>query len=235
MKTIVISDIHGCYEELKDLLFFLEEEGEYNKDTDKLIFLGDYVDRGKDSRLVVKFVRELQENNPNVIALMGNHEDMMIDHYRGFDSWWRFNGGDKTIKSYAGFNNQLRSDIKWMENLPLYYEDENFIYVHAGVDVNKPLEQQDRQTLLWIREPFIWAEKKYHKQVIFGHTPTVTLNGGSKPIYTITNNVGIDTGCVFGGALTALIIDDGEIKSLFQVSSEIEEENENEEYEKTNM
>ena len=79
-NSIVIGDIHRCYNELKELMFDLEQAGEYDKEKDKLVFLGDYIDRGKDSRLVVEFIRGLQKNNKRVIALMGNHEDMLIDY-----------------------------------------------------------------------------------------------------------------------------------------------------------
>jgi len=221
MKTIVISDIHGCYNELKELLFELETSGEYNKNTDKLVFLGDYIDRGEDSRKVIELVRSLQENNDNVIALMGNHEDMMLDYYRNGERNWLFNGGYNTIDSYHGFDKQLEDDMMWIRTLPLYHEDEHFIYVHAGVDVYKPIEEQDKETLLWIREPFIYTTKEYHKTVVFGHTPTLTLNDISKPVYTFAYNIDIDTGCVFGGALTALIIEDDEVNGFYQVCKEV--------------
>lgn len=225
MKTIVIGDVHGCYNELKELINDLVESGEYNKDTDKLVFLGDYIDRGKDSRLVVEFIRNLQKNNKNVIALMGNHEDMLLNYYRGIDNWWTFNGSNDTLKSYEEHKEQFEDDVKWMRMLPLYHEDEHFIYVHAGVDVDKPLEEQDKHTLLWTREPFLYAEKEYYKRIVFGHTPTVNLIGEYKPVCTDTNNIDIDTACVYGGNLTALIIEDDEIKGFYQIRKE-EVENE---------
>lgn len=222
MRTIAISDIHGCYNELKRLLLDLE----YDKENDKLIFLGDYIDRGKDSRLVISLIRRLQENNKNVVALMGNHENMLLEYYKGIDYCWSFNGSEETIKSYKGFNNQFKDDMRWMRCLPLYYEDEHFIYVHAGIDVNKPIEEQDKNTLLWIRDDFIYNDKQYYKRVIFGHTPTLGINGKDKPIYTFTDNIDIDTGCVYGGSLSALIIEDDEVKGFYQVDKEIENEKE---------
>ena len=214
MRTIAISDIHGCYNELKKLLSVIEEKGVYNKEEDKLVFLGDYIDRGKDSRLVIELIRNLQKENNNVIALMGNHEDMLLQYNKGIDSYWMYNGGRTTLDSY----------VEWMKNLPLYYEDEHFIFVHAGVDLYKPIEEQEKETLLWTREPFIYGMKKYDKQIVFGHTPTITLNNADKPVYTISNNIDIDTGCVFGGSLSALIMEDGEIKGFHQVKKEKEVE-----------
>lgn len=220
MRTIVVGDIHGCYNELEELLLILETEGEYNKHTDKLVFLGDYIDRGDNSRLVIETIRNLQDGNDNVIALMGNHEDMLLDYYYRKDKSWTFNGYKKTMDSYKGHEEQFESDIQWIENLPLYHEDEHFIYVHAGVDVDKPLEEQDRNTLLWVREEFIYSEKKYHKKVIFGHTPTINLIFEHKPTYTLTDNIDIDTGCVYGGALTALIIEDDTVMGFYQIPKE---------------
>ena len=222
MKTIVIGDIHGCYNELKTLISDLEINGEYNKNTDKLIFLGDYIDRGEDSRLVIEYIRNLQEDNDNVIALMGNHEDMLLNYYKGMDMTWTYNGYNSTMKSYNGFNEQFKSDIHWMKNLPLYYEDDYFIYVHAGVDVSKSMQEQDKHTLLWIREDFIYNEEEYNKRVVFGHTPTLFLTDEHSPVYTMNGNIDIDTGCVYNGALTALIIEDSEITKYYQVNKEKE-------------
>lgn len=222
MRTIVIGDVHGCYNELKEMIETLEEGGKYIKGIDKLVFLGDYIDRGKDSRLVIQFIRSLQENYDNVVALMGNHEDMLLDYLYEDDSTWLWNGYETTMESYKGFDKQFKSDVQWMKALPLYHEDDNFVYVHAGVDVYKPMEEQDRHTLLWVREGFIYSAKEYYKQVVFGHTPVVFLDeeGGNKPTYTYTYNIDIDTGCVYGGSLSALIIDDGEIEGFYQISKE---------------
>lgn len=217
MRTIVVGDIHGCYEELKDLIDTMKDDGEYNKDTDKLIFLGDYIDRGENSRMVIKFIRELQKENKNVIALMGNHEDMLLDYYDGLDGSWTFNGYNKTLESYKGYDKEFLDDVKWMKSLPLYHEDEHFVYVHAGVDINKPMEEQSKYTLLWVRDEFIYDAKKYHKRVIFGHTPTMSMGMEDKPVITFADNIAMDTGCVYNGKLTALIIDDGKEENFYQV------------------
>lgn len=219
MRTIVIGDIHGCYDELNELIMELETKGEYNKSVDRLIFLGDYIDRGKDSRLVVKFIRKLQKNNNNVIALMGNHEDMLLDYYNGRNKYWTFNGCNDTINSYRGFFKEFESDVEWMSKLPLYYEDDYFVYVHAGIEADKPLNEQSKQDLLWVREPFIFSLERFNKTVIFGHTPSLLYNESFMPYKTWSNNIGIDTGCVFGGKLTALIINDDEVEKFYQVSS----------------
>lgn len=225
MRTIVIGDIHGCFNELKTLILSLEEKQEYNKDTDKLVFLGDYIDRGEDSRAVIKFIRERQKDNKNVIALKGNHEDMLTDFCSNDKSEdWFYNGYESTLQSYKGFKEDFYNDIEWIKTLPLYYEDKYFIYAHAGVDVNKPINKQSYYDLLWIREEFIYNTTPYAKRVIFGHTPTIRLTGENKPVYTYTDNIAIDTGCVFGGALTALIIEDDNVVKYYQAEREINEE-----------
>lgn len=236
MRTIVIGDVHGCYNELKELIMTLETEGEYKKGIDKLVFLGDYIDRGSDSRLVIEFIKNLQKENDNVIALMGNHEDMLLDYLDYEGDNWLWNGYASTMDSYMGHDRQFREHVKWIRTLPLYHEDEHCIYVHAGIDPYKPMEEQDRFTLLWVREKFIYNAKKYHKKVIFGHTPTANLSEEWKPVKTYANNLDIDTGCVYGGALTALIIDDGETNGFYQVDKMNENEiNSNDEQLKFNV
>ena len=205
MKTIVIGDIHGCYNELKLLISDLITRNVYNHKKDRLIFLGDYIDRGDDSRLVIKFIRELQKNHDNVIALMGNHEDMALGYFGSHREYgWLYNGYKHTLDSYEGYDSEFLDDLKWMENLPLYYEDDDFVYVHAGIDKRYPMNEQLRDTLLWAREEFIYDMSEYDKRVIFGHTPR-----HFKPYYSNGNDICIDSGCVFGGSLTALVIEDG--------------------------
>lgn len=231
-RTIVIGDIHGCYNEFVDLL----KEVEYNLTEDKLILLGDYIDRGKDSYKVIKKIQELQKENNNVIALRGNHEQMLIESFleqrncdgardlAGSTELWYFNGGMETKKSFEREGSNIASEIKWFINLPYYYEDSNRIYVHAGIDLNKPITEQSRQQMLWVRESFIYNTKKYNKQIIFGHTPSISVIEDYMPYKTLGNNICIDTGCVFGGRLTALIIKDNKLDGFIQIEKETEQE-----------
>lgn len=221
MRTIAIGDIHGCYNELVSLIQDLKDSDKYNPQTDRLIFLGDYIDRGDDSKKVIQYIRSLQTDNDNVIALKGNHELMCVDYCRKKGDNWLYNGCDNTIDSYKGDYQQFTNDVEWMEQLPLYYEDEHFIYVHAGVDANKPLAEHSLYELLWVREPFIYSFDKFEKTVIFGHTPSISVMEGIKPYRTYAGNVGIDTGCVFGGRLTALVIEDDKVKGFYQTQKEI--------------
>ena len=218
MRTIVIGDVHGCYEELMVLMRKLKGENEYNEETDKLIFLGDYVDRGPDSKKVVDYVRELQKNNDKVIALCGNHEDMMIKFHANISKSWIYNGFEATIKSYKRNEEDIKDAVDWMITLPIYHEDDHFVYVHAGVVPGVPMGEQDPEDLLWTREEFIFNPKKHDKKVIFGHTPSLYVKNNHYPYSTEAENFCIDTGCVYGGRLTALIIEDDEIKKFIQVT-----------------
>lgn len=224
MRKIVVGDIHGCYSELKILIEELKAKGKYNHKQDRLIFLGDYIDRGDDSREVIKYVRELERENKNVIALMGNHEDMLLEYFDNGSRSWLYNGYQTTIDSYKGYDEEFLDDIYWMNNLPLYFEDDNFIYVHAGINKSLPTEKQSKDTLLWIREAFYRNKKRNKKTVIFGHTPTELMVNRKhtdsiydKPLFNDDNSIGIDTGCVFGGMLTALIINNDKVEEYYQV------------------
>ena len=209
MKIVAIADVHGELNKLKKLV----EECDINFETDKLVFLGDYIDRGEDAAGVVAFVRDLQKKHPNnVVCLMGNHEDMAI---RQVD-YWSFNGKGATVKSYyKKYRDQARqklnADIAWFKRLPLYYETEDFVFVHAGIDPSKPLKDQDRNYLLWAREDYLYDQRKFDKMVISGHTPSLAMftEGNDKPYRTIADNLVIDTGACFKGALTAAIFEDG--------------------------
>ena len=220
MRTIVIGDIHGCFKEVKALIEGLREQGKYTPETDKLVFIGDYIDRGDDPRLTVRYVRGLQEvYGDNIIPLRGNHEQMLIDYVKDVDYSWLYNGYEHTNDSYKDHKEEMREDILWMAKLPFYYEDEHFIYVHAGIDKDKPMDLQKNETMLWAREDFFLNPKVYDKPIIFGHTPTMFMGDYDTPLWLNGgNDIAIDTGCVFGGKLTALIIEDDEVLEYYQVS-----------------
>ena len=144
---------------------------------------------------------------------------MCVDYYKNRGNTWKLNGANKTIKSYKGHRGLIRN-INWMEKLPLYYEDEYFVYAHAGINPTKPLDEQSKYDLLWVRESFLYSVDNFNKKVIFGHSPAQLVNESDKPYYTYAGNIGIDTGCVFGGCLTALIIEDDEVTGFWQIQKE---------------
>ena len=218
----IIGDIHGCLRELDALLDRIPEH-------EPLLFLGDYVDRGPDSAGVIE--RCLREKERSTF-LMGNHESMMIHYFTdpGSDearSWLHpLNGGKSTLASYrlspgASFDSVPETHRAFLDSLLLYYESDNFLCVHAGLDVSEPdISRQMRDTILWIRTPWIQHESKWKgKHVYYGHTPTRYVNGmeNYRELIDGRKSTGLDTGCVYGGCLTALNAENG---AVIQVAAE---------------
>ena len=154
----IIGDIHGCREELELLLEALPPE-------EKLLFLGDYIDRGPDSKGTIE--RVLKEKRRSIF-LMGNHEDMLMNYYHKPESpmgqAWLFggNGGQSTLVSYAvgpkePFDKLPSTHQEFYAKLRLYHEAEDFIAVHAGLRVQAPfrIDAQERRDLLWIRHEWL--------------------------------------------------------------------------------
>jgi serine/threonine protein phosphatase 1 len=207
---IAIGDIHGCLDPLRRLIDRLPP-GE------PLVFLGDYVDRGPQSAGVVAYLRALAKQR-TCRFLMGNHEQMMLRATVETQaiSHWLYNGGTPTLISYgtdprtwmgADDRKEFLSDHHaFYQSLELYWEDEETIFVHAGLDPSvADLRAQDPEVLLWIRDKFFAHADEWHgKQVIFGHTPTRSMGISGKAIFHDGSLYGIDTGCVYGGYLTAL-------------------------------
>jgi serine/threonine protein phosphatase 1 len=201
-RTYAIGDVHGCADLLIALLADICAAHPVDRPC-KLMFLGDLVDRGPESAKTVAMVRALEELTPAgaVECLRGNHEQMMIDWIREGDDLWLPNGGFTTIESFAAAD-ALADAAEWMDRLPTWREDERHIYVHAGLSPRRPYHRQNDQDRLWIREGFLDVEHDFGKHVIHGHTPQ--LDGPERRPFR-TN---IDTGAVYGGALTAAVLDE---------------------------
>ena len=201
-RIFIVGDIHGCLEPLKRLM----DKIGWHPDTDRLIFLGDYLDRGEDSKGVVDFILELIKLSPFVECLIGNHENIFLNFLtRGDLHTFLANGGRTTLESYRideeGHNEPFipPDHMEFFQNLLPWIELENYYVVHAGFRPEVKVEKQSFDDLIWIREPFIYSEYNFGKKVIFGHTPF------SQPLVT-DNKIGLDTGVVFGNRLTCLEI-----------------------------
>jgi serine/threonine protein phosphatase 1 len=199
-KIFAIGDIHGCADKLYALMKKIPVD--YTKDT--LLFIGDYVDRGPNSFEVVDYLVDLKKRYPDIVFLKGNHEDMLQKYLEGTDRFtYLFNGGQHTLDSYLKLPHKsefspIPSDhLEFYKSLVLAYQTEDYIFVHAGLRKNVPLEKQDPEDLLWIREDFIYSKFNFSKRVIFGHTPF------SEPL-VLPNKIGIDTGAVYGNLLTCV-------------------------------
>ncbi|MEN8139701.1 MAG: metallophosphoesterase family protein [Thermodesulfobacteriota bacterium] len=206
-KTYVIGDIHGCHDALYKLLDQVNPE----PDQDTLVFLGDYIDRGKQSCQVIDLMLDIEQIFPRCITLMGNHEHMFLDFIKGrrHDSYLKM-GGHATLESYGLAIPEKGEDIReqiperhriFLENLLLLWEDQHGIYVHAGISPSRHLSQQRTYWCLWGHESFLSGNHSFPKPVVYGHT---TLAEPQLDDYKI----GIDTGAVYGGELTCLCLPD---------------------------
>ena len=221
MTTVAIGDIHGMYDMLDRLLVEIEAFSIHERGigSPKLVFLGDYVDRGPDSRRVVRRLRALQ--GEFAVCLRGNHEDMMSRCEDQSIDWLKFlwNGGTQTIASYEGHEDEFENDRRWMASLPTSYEDELRIFVHAGIKPDQPLADQTDDTKMWTRDEFINFRGGFPKYVVHGHTPTFrrySSDPGSPDVRG--NRCNLDTGACYGGTLSAAFFNDAEAKPFHTIS-----------------
>ena len=219
-----IGDIHGRTDLLSALLALIERDaarGDPSKKT--LVFLGDYVDRGPDSRGVIEMLSAGPLGGFDAHYLKGNHEQFLLDFLNDPDclhAWCR-NGGKPTLTSYGVDIDRLErigappeawreafaaalppAHLRFLESLELTCVIGDYVFVHAGLRPGVPLAEQVADDLLWIRHEFLDAEEPFGKIVVHGHTPE------RKPVVR-TNRIGIDTGAVFSGCLTALRLANG--------------------------
>ncbi|WP_019906609.1 metallophosphoesterase family protein [Methylobacterium sp. 77] len=204
--TYAIGDIHGCADALARLLAEIERHREGR--SRRLVFLGDYVDRGPDSDGVLTMLRDLDRSeNGNASFLMGNHERMMLDAYEKplGASVWLENGGQTTLASFGIEDPEElpRDALNWMSGLATVHEDERRYYVHAGFRPGRSGIDPDVEARLWIRKPFLTEDFDFGKHVVHGHTPQKSGRPDIRPFRT-----NLDTACVFGRFLTAGVFTD---------------------------
>ncbi|MBW1775980.1 MAG: serine/threonine protein phosphatase [Deltaproteobacteria bacterium] len=203
-KIFAVGDIHGCADKLSALV----DKIDLDPVRDLLVFIGDYVDRGPASYEVVDFLIDLKTRVKNVVFIKGNHEDMLLKYLSGHDRFtYLMNGGQSTLDSYLkrkapGMRHPIpKSHLAFYDSLILYHETPEFLFVHAGIRKQIPLERQDTDDLLWIRSEFIKSDYDFKKRVVFGHTPF------RQPL-VMPNKIGIDTGAVYGNKLTCVKLPD---------------------------
>jgi serine/threonine protein phosphatase 1 len=206
-RIFAVGDIHGCREQLERLLDRIDWKPENGE---KLVFLGDYIDRGPDSFEVVEIVRTLKAERPEeVVTLKGDHEQMFINFIAGWEPVsLSMNGRRHTIRSYGRDSLLPVSHIRFLLQLDLYYETGSHIFVHAGLRPGVPLERQSEKDCLQIQVDFLESEYDFGKTVVFGHTPFRTP-------YIRPGRAGLDTGAAFiEGRLTCLEILSGRLISV---------------------
>lgn len=226
MRTLVVGDIHG-----KRLLFErLLEQMAYQPGNDRLVLIGDLVDRGEDSRGVVELAIELKKQAPETVTVIrGNHEVMMLSALAQPGSeeveLWYINGGIETLQSYLDEEGNLtipEEHCSFIADLPTWDEDEHAIYVHASLveDGNggflHPQETPDHPALIWARNRHFFAEYA-GKTVVFGHTITGMLFGEREKVWLRDHLIGIDTGAYLTGVLSAIELPS---RTVFSVNEE---------------
>lgn len=214
LRTLVIGDIHGCLEEFEELLKTIQ----YLPNVDRLIVVGDLIDRGPDSVGVVRKCREL-----NLEVTMGNHEAKFL-------KWWRGNKHYDPQPHYALLNDD---DVNYISKMPTYIVlKEDLWVVHAGVKPGLPIEKQKKDDLMYLRytdrdrnfismhkigkdlapEAMFWTQfGSFRINIIYGHNVHSMENIHIDNFDDGTSCYGIDTGACFGGKLTAMIVETGEI------------------------
>lgn len=229
MRIFAIGDVHGRF----DLLEAMHRQIADNIAADppgdwRIIHVGDYCDRGPDTRGVLSFLIERQHEEPRVLSLRGNHDQGFLEFLGAGDAtelFARF-GGAQTAASYGvtadfsptGAEATKRAlleampdeHLRFLANLPLSAEFGDFFFCHAGIRPGVPLDEQEPHDLIWIREEFMNDPRLHPKIIVHGHTPVAVPE-------IMPNRVDVDTGAFQSGVLTALMID-GKEKKLVTVS-----------------
>ncbi len=227
-----IGDIHGCIKTLKELIrqiCLIHKHPE-------LYFVGDFIDRGPNSKAVIDYILELKDNGLRINTIRGNHEQMLIHAYthnqKITDSNWSFNGAEHTIRSFnamADLNKTVKYLIPekyfhFLTSLPYFIELSDYYIVHAGFNFKLKNPFTDFETMLWTREEEYNSKITKTKKIIHGHTP-VPFGQVKSQILNKANNVfNIDSGCVFTnreklGTLTALNMDKLELLNVKNIDT----------------
>lgn len=227
MRLYAIGDIHGRADLLAKMLALIEGEIDRDRPADwRVIYLGDYVDRGADSAGVIDRIARRVAANPRHVALLGNHDKVLAEFLADAETWWRFADfeGETTARSY-GVKVDFSSDaairrsrdaligavppthIAFLSGLKLSLSIGDFFFCHAGIRPGVPLDAQDPHDLIWIRREFSDYRGLHSKLIVHGHTPH------AEPELR-ANRINIDTYAFASGRLTALAIEGREKRFL---------------------
>lgn len=208
-RTIIIGDVHGCLAELENLL----KKVDYRPQKDQLIFVGDLINKGPHSLEVLQKVLNLQAE-----VIMGNHEFGFLQHLKD---------GSYPLKEFFHLKEQMGKHLKfwknWLTQRPVYIEKEHFLVVHAGLAPNQHPAQTSPRILMNIRtwdgtgenlnnpkDPAWFDLHKPSKLVVFGHW-------AKQGLVLKKNIIGLDTGCVYGNKLSALLLPE---QTIYQVPAQ---------------
>lgn len=234
-RLYVVGDIHGRDDLLSSLMGDIEQDGLLYPDRRKiLLFLGDYVDRGLQSRQVIERLCGPMPDGFEAVFLKGNHELAMLQFLGDaqFGRTWKYYGGLETLHSY-GINEMMLTDdprdfdlarARLAEEMPEHHKDflmklelstefGDYYFAHAGVRPGIALDHQVEDDLLWIRDDFLRSRASFGKIVVHGHTP-------SEDVVFRSNRIGVDTGAYMTGVLTCLVLD-GTERGLLQTGEQM--------------
>lgn len=197
-RLFAIGDIHGCYEVFKTLV----EQNIRIQKSDKIILLGDYIDRGTHSKEVVDYIIDLQNKGFDIVSLIGNHEVMLLDASNNNDllSKWIQNGGSETLKSFGiiSLKSLETRYLEFFKGLNYYFVFEEYLFVHAGFNdkINNPFG--DRYHMIWeCKENYKHPSLK-NKTIVHGHSP-ISETLCKEKLQRNNQVINIDTGCVYTG------------------------------------
>jgi serine/threonine protein phosphatase 1 len=216
-RVYAVGDIHGRADLLREIHRLIRED--YNRAPvvrPVVVYLGDYIDRGLESRQVVDILLDEPLTGFERVHLRGNHEDFMLRFLddAAIGPNWMLNGGIATVYSYAGAENDLNDvagvqaklraalpdrHLEFFRTLSLSYTEGDYLFVHAGIRPNVSLEKQDPLDLMWIREEFLTSSADHPKVIVHGHSINFTPE-------VRANRIGIDTGAYATGTLTCLML-----------------------------
>jgi serine/threonine protein phosphatase 1 len=201
--TFAVGDVHGCLDKLQRLLAACEAYASARPT--RYVFLGDYIDRGPQSRGVIELLMRRQAARPGtIVCLRGNHEQMAIDAHASDRAvpLWLANNGASTLRNYGGPISP--EHLAWLSALPFCHDDGLRFFVHAGIDLAVPLAEQEPEVMLWMREPFLSEcdEVDCGRFIVHGHTPLPT---GTPDLRR--RRLNLDTAAVMGGPLSAAVFD----------------------------
>ena len=220
-RVYAIGDIHGCAAQLANLHAEIQADLARRPVASALLLhVGDYVDRGEDtSGVIARLVDGSPVPGTEMVNLMGNHENTMIEALNGERAAatdWLFTGGRPSLQSYGVDPDSPReswrahvpdSHMAFLRGLKLMHREGEYVFVHAGVRPGVPLAEQARDDLLRMRQPFLYSEMNFGAVVVHGHSPV------KAPVIR-HNRIAIDTGAVFGGEMTCLVLEGDQLGFL---------------------
>ncbi len=231
-RWYVIGDVHGRCDLLDALISAIDADDAAAEPSETtVVLLGDLVDRGPESAGVVAVTRAWQRRR-SVRCLAGNHEEMFLESFTDLEMLRHFlrHGGRETILSYGLERDRYNAltleelqeemtrlvpaeDREFLASMEEWIEAGDYLFVHAGIDPNRPLEEQRRSDLLWIRERFLRHSDPFSHVVVHGHTIFEEVEDAG-------HRIGIDTGAYRSGRLTALVLEGSGRRTIQAVERE---------------